>query len=1206
MPRSPAVIAAVLSLVVVLLASQARAALERVVFSANGRGWWRHATGGGPGTQMAVGDLNNDGAPDLVLSHPDAPRVLLNIGDGTFAPPIQTGGTASVGWIALADLSGDGKLDLICGDSLSVGIRMNLGNGDGTFGGVFAVNAPVSNTDIVTTGDLNCDGRVDLVVGAYGTAAASNICVLPGGPGATFGSPITYPSPLPFMKGLTVADLNQDGMLDVISCAASTTTNGISIYAGAGTGGFSARYDLAFANYGENVVVGDWNRDGIPDLAWISASGTVSTSLGAGSFSFQPQTDMAIHAAHTLAAADLTRDGMTDLVVPSGTENQVFLGLGNGFFSSPGFIQGPDAGSDEDASMAIADFDRDGWLDVVDDVGHMVYAKGTAPLPLGALKWGAVATSPAPFPSLAARGGLFNSDNLPDLMMVGRVSGTGFLSMSLNAGAGIFTATFPYAPLPASPLSLAAADFNNDGRLDAVVTCWNGVTATLSVHVMAASGQPADGILTPLPPCDGKGIETGDFNGDGKKDVVITRASADSLVVLLGNGNGTFGAPIHLAAKHNPTGLAVADLNEDGKQDIVVSHHDAGTPSQSNVSIFPGNGNGTFGARADLSSPIVSNVVSIADMNNDGHLDIVASGIPLAASGRGLYTYLGTGTGAFGAPHTLPLEAYSPDTDVQTLEIANFDSDVWKDVLLITAAGDAYVFLGKGLGDFDLGGRFLTDLPAVGRTVAVGDFMTDGRLDFAVPGYYSQRLLIHRNLGPGVVPPPYGVFSSRTDVATGSNPYDAVVADFNRDGKLDLATAANDDSTAAVHLGNGAGALGASVPYPVSFHPFALAAGDLNGDGVLDLVSLSVGSGAGGQVSVALGSAGGGFLPPTHYTTEFNGMDIAVADLDRDGRLDVVACGYSPFGGVRVFRGNGNGTLQTGRPYALSGFCGFDLEIGDLNRDCIPDVAVATGECGTIDVLLGQAGGGYAAVVPYSIGDEAYALATGDFNRDGNLDCVVPRISGDIAFFPGSAAGTLGAPSFSTGLANAAAIAPGDADGDGVLDLFVSDNAGVTPFYGSGTGTFGMGAGYATPTIRGLALGDFNRDGRLDLAASWRTGIDSKSSLFLNGTGVLAAAEAVPVPPRRTALRQNVPNPFNPSTRIPFAISQAGRVTLTVYDVRGRRVATLVDRDLPAGEHHVDWQGKDGAGHDIASGVYFCRLDAPGARHAARKMVLMK
>jgi len=96
------------------------------------------------------------------------------------------------------------------------------------------------------------------------------------------------------------------------------------------------------------------------------------------------------------------------------------------------------------------------------------------------------------------------------------------------------------------------------------------------------------------------------------------------------------------------------------------------------------------------------------------------------------------------------------------------------------------------------------------------------------------------------------------------------------------------------------------------------------------------------------------------------------------------------------------------------------------------------------------------------------------------------------------------------------------------------------------------------------------------------------------------------VPPRRTALRQNVPNPFNPSTRIPFAISQAGRVTLAVYDVRGRRVATLVDRDLPAGEHHVDWQGKDDAGHDIASGVYFCRLDAPGTRHAATKMVLMK
>src|SRR5262245_5371318 len=347
MPR-PIVIIAVFA--AVLLAASARASLgERVVFTANGRGWLPQGVGGGPGTHMASGDLNRDGAPDLVIVHPQGNQVLLNLGDGTFgAPTFFSGGTGSTGWVALGDLNNDGKLDAVAGDSLSPSFRISLGNGDGTFAAPTVGSTSLGNSAIVTLGDMNCDGKLDLVAGAYNTSFVSNISVVLGNGNGTFSAPQLYPSPIPAMTGLTLADMDGDGMLDVVSCALGAN-NAISIYYGGGTGGFTSRTDLPYANFGERVEVGDWDRDGILDIAWLMDAITLATALDGG---LGAGAALTCANAHTLASGDFTRDGIPDLIVPFGSMNQFFLGTTSGIFSEVEFVPGPDVGPEANASMA--------------------------------------------------------------------------------------------------------------------------------------------------------------------------------------------------------------------------------------------------------------------------------------------------------------------------------------------------------------------------------------------------------------------------------------------------------------------------------------------------------------------------------------------------------------------------------------------------------------------------------------------------------------------------------------------------------------------------------------------------------------------------------------------------------------------------------------------------------------------------------------
>jgi len=200
--------------------------------------------------------------------------------------------------------------------------------------------------------------------------------------------------------------------------------------------------------------------------------------------------------------------------------------------------------------------------------------------------------------------------------------------------------------------------------------------------------------------------------------------------------------------------------------------------------------------------------------------------------------------------------------------------------------------------------------------------------------------------------------------------------------------------------------------------------------------------------------------------------------------------------------------------------------------------------------------------------------------------------------------------------------AAGDINGDGYADLITSDPSSldfvghVSIFYGGPDVDTARDIIIRNVDLDGwqiefgkdcAGIGDFNGDGVDDFAFSF----EASSSYFwvyiysgvAEPTGVTIEHE--PTLPERFRLYQNYPNPFNPSTTIPFDLPRAGHVRLTVYNIAGQQVATLVDRELQVGHYAVTWDGKDAGGRLVASGVYVYRLEADGITQT-RKMIMVK
>jgi len=655
---------------------------------------------------------------------------------------------------------------------------------------------------------------------------------------------------------IATGDFNGDGRPDLAVVGQFDST--VSIYLAKVDGTFQPRVDYTVGTFPRNILAADLNGDGNLDLAITGGqpADTVTVLLGKGDGTFQVAGSFATgHSPGRAAAGDLNGDGKMDLVIPNASDASVSVLLGNG----------------------------DGTFQL-----HVDYAS----------------TSQPGSPTVAAIADL-NGDGKPDLIVANNVLDT--LGILLGKGDGTFQ-TKTEVPIGFFPTTLGVADFNGDGKLDVAVNNASGPfpDPTNSITVLLGNG---DGTFQPRKdysiagPSDA--VLAGDFNGDGKTDLV---AVGNTISVLLGKGDGTF-LPHRDFGGFRSFAVVAADFNSDSHLDLALPNNDTAT-----VNILLGDGAGAFGSIVD--SPLTSLELFTGDFNGDGKLDLART-VP---GNGGVSVLLGNGDGTFQAPVDSPKAGGGPFAGV-----GDFNGDGKLDIAM-TAFGSSQlaILLGNGDGSFHQAATYtVTPLP---DRIVTADFNKDGHLDVAFCGL-SAVLLLGNGDGTFQVP-------GQIPQASGGP---CIAADVNGDGNMDLLATGPNLGVLSVFLGRGDGTFGSRTDYAVGVPgsvPIDLVAADFNGDGKLDVAVADVGM---NLIAILQGNGDGTFqaqkiIPAPKLM--FGVRQLVAGDFTGDGKLDLAAEGNV----LALFAGNGDDSFAEGVIYGARATW---LVSGDFNGDGKPDLATA-------------------------------------------------------------------------------------------------------------------------------------------------------------------------------------------------------------------------------------------------------------------------
>ena len=579
-------------------------------------------------------------------------------------------------------------------------------------------------------------------------------------------------------------------------------------------------------------------------------------------------------------------------------------------------------------------------------------------------------------------------------------------------------------------------------------------------------------------------VATGDFNHDGHLDWAVTNGGSNSIWTYLGNGDGTWQLPTILQLSGEaPLQVVAADLRHNGNLDLIVGEADTGT-----VGVLLGNGDGTFQAETTYFAPAPVITIVTADFNGDGNLDVVAGLYGDAVTGP-LAFFAGDGKGHFGPVVTRPPENFLGAFYAFGLSAADLNNDGLPDLIATNLVSlldgvHAYINMGDGTfkhSDFVFGdGGFVTALNAAG-----GDMDGDGCADIVVSTDAGLVYLFHGNCDGTVVGFPTVFLIGAGDSGAG-----LALADMNGDGKLDVVTSSitlfvdvfgpDAGDSVAVMLGDGKGNLSPGHIYRGQPGMFNIALGDLNGDGKNDVISANQDS---DSVSVYLNDGAGGLGDPmgAYVGPSVDGVTAGtinapysgpvIADVNADGKPDIAFLEYpmwvwNPFAWeLTVLLNDGTGHYSTPirSPIFEGTFHVTDLKFADVRGIGVPDALVTGYDLGYRSYLgyaanLDNGTFGQLTIVPDA---GSSALAVGDFDGDGKLDLVIGDLSGH------------------SGLVNRLSFMKGNGD-----DTFT---AGATIDFGPATTTGGF--------PRNILVGDFNHDQKLDLIVTVNDNVIGPGSL---------------------------------------------------------------------------------------------------------------
>jgi len=771
---------------------------------------------------VATGDMNNDGYLDIVADS----RVYLNDSEGGFFNGSATCGVTAnvrcygnddenVNSVAVADLNNDGALDIVIADS-GANLKVAYIN---TGAGVFTTTAPYTRTYATPTsstygmavGDMNNDGYVDIVVGNYNQQSAVYLNDGAGNfpTGTTCGGNIRCFGVITNTVAIAVGDLNNDGRLDIV---ASNRLAQITAYLNDGSGNFGTVLNIGGGNNGPStfddstLALGDMNNDGWLDVITriSSARGAIFFNTGSGNFatttvSCGVTADVECVGTgsddiFSVAVADFNNDGSLDVALGNYNQQNVLYfndGAGNFHYGAitcayTALVRCFGSGEDSSIGLAAADVNGDGALDLVvgnnDGQQSNVYLNNGAGRFSTGQVWGASADQPAH-------------------VTVADVNGDGFLDVAsanaggqqsliyLNDGAGGFYSGAAncaltnrmrcLGPSSNSLSALAFGDFNGDGHLDAAVNA----SAQAAVYLNDGAGNYSTSAVSCVSPtlmrCFGpasgnfQSLATGDINGDGYLDIVAGRAVTGMVFLNNGAGNFTTGAitcgvtpnvRCFGNGEHGTEEIVVGDVDKDGDLDIAVGNN----YNQNAVYLNDGAGNfysgvvtcgvtpgvrcvgsvppeGDFGINGTLT-------IALSDVNGDGYLDFVEGNA--AGSGQQNVIYLNDGTGTFYygqvtcgvTPNARCFGTGGNST--WAMAVGDMNGDGAPDIVEGNPSQQNAIYLNDGAGNFPRDATWFFD-PSTYlddmRAVAVGDLNNDGALDLVAGNYFGTQNMVYLN-----------------------------------------------------------------------------------------------------------------------------------------------------------------------------------------------------------------------------------------------------------------------------------------------------------------------------------------------------------------------------------------------------------------------------------------------------------------------------